>query len=410
MRYIVTKEELKVRGYNVVRSIKDVNIEDCECLIFNSSENSMVEDLLLLSTLKDKNIKSIFINDDIEPLYSIAFNGLQGVIVKQSSSMEILKDNEVLDYLVNSYRDSGMNAKTTSQEFESLVECVKVLSEASEGDKLVEVINNELWKKNLQAKLSNIDVAIAKANEKDTAVIQLLGKLSKMLDDVNRNNEEMAMQISALQKSVMDMQISGARNNLNFFPRYSVSPALKHVLYVKEESTCPFLRSFMYAYMKHVSRVKELNFKMLVVLPKLKSVMEKYRSLPKLSPDSIKLVSIDSSDVYVTFEPTKAVLDKLFSSRDDGYIVLDCSYGDELLTGHTIVRLNAVSSYADMERLKLKEDRTIMSMITTERNIEIPYFKEYVTQKNDASKISLYVSYCKEQYEKLDKMLNLMQE
>lgn len=410
MRYIVTKEELKVRGYNVVRSIKDVNIEDCECMIFNSSENSMVEDLLLLSTLKDKNIKSIFINDDIEPLYSIAFNGLQGVIVKQSSSMEILKDNEVLDYLVNSYRDSGMNAKTTSQEFESLVECVKVLSEASEGDKLVEVINNELWKKNLQAKLSNIDVAIAKANEKDTAVIQLLGKLSKMLDDVNRNNEEMAMQISALQKSVMDMQISGARNNLNFFPRYSVSPALKHVLYVKEESTCPFLRSFMYAYMKHVSRVKELNFKMLVVLPKLKSVMEKYRSLPKLSPDSIKLVSIDSSDVYVTFEPTKAVLDKLFSSRDDGYIVLDCSYGDELLTGHTIVRLNAVSSYADMERLKLKEDRTIMSMITTERNIEIPYFKEYVTQKNDASKISLYVSYCKEQYEKLDKMLNLMQE
>lgn len=410
MRYIVTKEELKVRGYNVVRSIKDVNIEDCECMIFNSSENSMVEDLLLLSTLKDKNIKSIFINDDIEPLYGIAFNGLQGVIVKQSSSMEILKDNEVLDYLVNSYRDSGMNAKTTSQEFESLVECVKVLSEASEGDKLVEVINNELWKKNLQAKLSNIDVAIAKANEKDTAVIQLLGKLSKMLDDVNRNNEEMAMQISALQKSVMDMQISGARNNLNFFPRYSVSPALKHVLYVKEESTCPFLRSFMYAYMKHVSRVKELNFKMLVVLPKLKSVMEKYRSLPKLSPDSIKLVSIDSSDVYVTFEPTKAVLDKLFSSRDDGYIVLDCSYGDELLTGHTIVRLNAVSSYADMERLKLKEDRTIMSMITTERNIEIPYFKEYVTQKNDASKISLYVSYCKEQYEKLDKMLNLMQE
>lgn len=410
MRYIVTKEELKVRGYNVVRSIKDVNIEDCECMIFNSSENSMVEDLLLLSTLKDKNIKSIFINDDIEPLYGIAFNGLQGVIVKQSSSMEILKDNEVLDYLVNSYRDSGMNAKTTSQEFESLVECVKVLSEASEGDKLVEVINNELWKKNLQAKLSNIDVAIAKANEKDTAVIQLLGKLSKMLDDVNRNNEEMAMQISALQKSVMDMQISGARNNLNFFPRYSVSPALKHVLYVKEESTCPFLRSFMYAYMKHVSRVKELNFKMLVVLPKLKSVMEKYRSLPKLSPDSIKLVSIDSSDVYVTFEPTKAVLDKLFSSRDDGYIVLDCSYGDELLTGHTIVRLNAVSSYADMERLKLKEDRTIMSMITTERNIEIPYFKEYVKQKNDASKISLYVSYCKEQYEKLDKMLNLMQE
>lgn len=409
MKYIVTKDDLKVRGYTVVKSMKGIDLTNCECLIFNNSEDSNVEDLLILSKLKDKSIKCIYITEEMDPLYSIAFSGLQGVIVKQSSSSQLVHDKEVLDYLVKTYKSSSMGTKTASQEFESLVECIRVLSEEKDTKELQHIITNNIWQKNLQAKLANVDVALARASEKDGAVLNLLSKLSAMLDDVNKSNEETAYQLNALQKTVNEMQTSGGKNSLNFFSKYSVSPSIKHALYIKEESTCPFLRAFMFSYMRHVKRVKELNFKMLLIMPKLKNMMEKYKELPKLSPDSIKLVTVESSELYVTFEPTKAVMDKFFSSKNDGYIVVDCSYGTELLTGPTVTKLHAISSVKDIERLKLKESKCIMSMTDMGDNIMIPFFNEYVTQKNDASKVSLYVLHCQEQYEKIDKMLNLMQ-
>lgn len=417
MKYIVSTEDFKLRGYIVAKSLKDVDISACECLVFNDSIDDSVDDILILSKLRGKEIKCIYIAAEIDPLYSIAFNALDGLIVHYNEPESLLHDKEVLDYMVQNYKTSNMGIKSASQEFESLVECIKELCDTTDRKDVATLVdstvNNNLWKKNLQVKIASVDAAVALSEVKDDVTLKLIKKLGGMLDEVTQSNAETTYSLGELQKTLAEMQVSSKQNTITCYTKYTVNPANKHVLYVKEYSTCPFLKSFMCAYIRHIKRAKELNFKMLLILPKLKNVMEKYSEMPRLSPDSIKLVNIDDSDkesVFITYEPTKAVMDKLFNSKYDGYIIVDCTFGADLIAGPTVTKLMAVSSCKEMIKLKVPENKTIMAMIDTGKNIGIPYFEEYASHKNDTAKISMYVTNCEHQYEKIDKMLNLMQE
>lgn len=403
MKVIVTTKEIPaIKGYKIVSSIRNLDWQKVTCLIFNSTKDDDLTFLLELAKIRGIVNCIIYINSDIDPLYCSVFNGLGADIYNDEAS---LQDKDILDFMVNKFGKTGFTLASATQDFSHLNKCITDVLKANDikADKL---LKNELWLKTLNSALASLDTSIARSGQVDTDMVELLGKAQNLISELKANNEKVQQELENLATNV-EVFSTGATGVPLIYGCYTVPSATKKILYIKFYGHCQYLTSFLMAYQHYLKQIKSYSSKFLAIYPKLPVYMTKYQEMPRLASDSISIISMDYT-AYCTFEPKKSILEKFFNTDQDLYIVIDLMYGNDLLKGAHVKKMNAVSGLKDLDRFGLKAKDTFFSVCGDEAGFVIPYLQGYSKDTaSDTARRAKYFEQCKILYERLDKILSL---
>ena len=401
-KLIVTKLDVEVEGFEVVKSIEGVDWGTVMGVIFNSCVDDDLTLMLGLSKLKGKLDFIIYINDNIPPLYFSLFDGLDADIY---NGEDVLSDKDTLDFLVSKFGKTGFTIQSPSQDFQALY---KSISEVLENNtaKAVELLSSDLWHKTVQGALATVDTSLARSNQINTDMVKILSKAQEHTELLKANNAEINDKLEELNATVEEVYSKGMSASPILYPTYNVPSATRRVLYIKFYSACPYLVSFIQSYQHSLRVTRSLRSKALLVLPSLPIFINRYKEIPRLATETLGVLD-NKYTLCCTFEPKKSVMEKFFSSDEDVYFVLDMMYGNNLVKGAHVVQYSAVSGLKDLERFGLSAERTFFSVSGVKGGLIIPYIYDYSTASTDVIRYSLYFDKCKDLNDRLDKILGI---
>lgn len=403
---LITTENYKLNKIRAVKSFVNIDWGEVSALIFHSSTDSDLDIMKELTSLKEKVEKVIYINSKINPLYYCIFTGLDADIY---DSEDYLQDEDTLLFLVEAYKNTGMTMKSASEDLDTLAKSIAAISSSSvEG--LQKLLSNEYWTRTLTTAISNIDNSLTRADQININVVEMLTESNKLIKELEETNDKTTEEIKKLTNIIQEMERKSKPSTPFIFSSYNVPVTAQKVLNIKAYGECRYLVSFILAYQHYLKMHRQINAKVLFILPKLKLVMQKYAKLgSRLAPESIHIIDFNDSKVFVTFEPKKLIMDSFFKQKGvQVFIVLDLMYGDTLVKGHQVEDLFAVSSFSDIDRFKLQGNRCILPLSRSGKigNISIPHISSYLGA-NEATRRSLYFDRCAEQFKLLDTILKL---
>lgn len=401
---LVTTGNYKLKDIRSVKSFMNIDWSGVSSLIFHSTIDGDLDIIKELTSLKDRVEKVIYINSKINPLYYCIFTGLDADIY---DSEDFLGDEEMLTFLVEAYKETGMTMKSANDDLDTLAKSIATISSSS-FDGLQKLLSNEYWTRTLTTAVSNIDHTLARANEININVVDMLSESNKLIQELEESNGKTTEEISKLNNIIKDMERKNKPSTPFIFSSYTVPVNVPNVLLIKAYGQCRYLNSFILAYQHYLRMTKQVNTKVLFIMPKLKLLMQKYREVAtRLAPDSINIVEFQNSQVFVTFEPKKLVMDSFFNQKGvQAFIVVDLMFGDKLVEGHMVKELFAVSSMTDIKNFNLQVEKCIIPISATKHNIHIPHIKNYISA-NDSTRKSLYFDKCSTQFTTLDNILKL---
>lgn len=401
---LVTTDNYNLKRIRTVKTFENIEWSNVSTLIFHSTTDPDISLIGELTSLKDKVDKVIYINSKFNPLYFCMFTGLDADIY---DSEEFLSDDEMLEFLVDSYKETGMTVKSPNGDLEVLAKSIATISTSS-VDGLQKMLSNEYWTKTLTTAVSNVDNAIARASQININVVEMLTESTKLIRDLEDTNIRTNDEIQKMQNIIQEMEKKTRPSTPFIFSSYNVPVNVPKVLYIKLYGNCRYLNSFILAYQHYLKMNRQYNAKVLFLMPKLKLLMQKYRDVAtRLAPESLGIVELQANSVFQTFEPKKSVMDAFFTqSGTQIFIVIDMMFGEKLLNGHMVKEVYGVGSSSDIERFKLNPSRCIMPISARRESILISHIKSY-TQANAATKRSLYFDRCAESFKRLDKILGL---
>lgn len=400
---LVTLNNYSLTEIKTIKTFKNINWEDVECLIFHSTIDSDFEIVKELSNLKGKVKKVIYINKNINPLYYCIFTGLDADIY---DSEEYLSDNDILKYLVSNYKETGMTMKTASSDLETLAKSIAAIS-TSNVESLQKLVSNDFWMRTLTTAVSNVDNAIVMSSQININVVEMLEESSKLITNLEKSNEVTSAELANLNKLIYEMERKNLRvSTPHMFTTYNVPVTVPKVLYVKAYGECRYLKSFLMAYQHYLRMSKQYTSKILIAVPNLKLNIHRYRDIgTRLAQDSIDIVNYQASNIYVTHEPKKSIMDAFFNQQNvQIFIMIDLMMGDTLVKGHMVEELTAISGLSDIQRFNLKEHRCIIPVSAKASNILIPHINRY-SGSNESTKRSLYFEKCATSFKKIDDII-----
>lgn len=413
MQLVVSEKKYEYSNFVNVQSLKDINWDDVEVLIFNSCKDKDVDAILELSKAGKKVEKLIYISDNIVPLFQALFQGMRGDIYNDSDA---LGDEEILEYYVEEYKNTGGTIKEVNSDAEKMTDFVKTLSNMDVSE-LQEKITNPLWLQSLEDAMSNVETSLVQTDDVNTSMVELFNKTSEIIEALQEGQEKTTAEIEKLSKFLNDLeQKSNTKQSNNFvYPSIAVPNTLPRVLLVKVYSPCKFLFSFLESYQHYLKMSKQIQSKILIAVPRFKQMIKKYESFTRLAPETIGTRGIQNQEIFVTFEPRYQIMNAFFGMRADLYIVVDYFYGEPLLTGAKVVTLNAITGLSDIQRYKLEPKKCIISHVGLSSNITIPSIASYgymasangkKTPATSMNKHTKYAEACKDKgYKQLDKLL-----
>lgn len=398
---LVTQNTYDLPNVRSVNTFKNVEWEGVDCLIFHSSADSHIELVKELSTLRGKVSKVIYVNKNINALYYCIFTGLDADIY---DSEEYLMDSETIDYLISDYKNTGMTITSPSSELETVAKSIALISEGS-IENIQELLSNPFWTRTLTTAVAKVDRSLSLQNEINMDVLEVLSESGKYITNLEVSSERTSIEIEKLQRVLHDAESRTRSNTPFFFNTYEVPVTVPKVLYVKGYGDCRYLNSFLLNYQHYLKMEKQYSSKILFMLPKLPLYMQKYKDgAVRLGSDSVNIVNMDSH-VFITFEPKKVVMDMFFNQPNTQiFIVVDLMFGDLMVKGHMVEKVNSVSGFSDIPRFNLQPERTIVPISATSANILIPHINRYA-QSNESTKRSMYFEKCKPYYQHLDKII-----
>lgn len=401
-KLLVSVNNYSIEGVKCIKSFKNIDWKDVECLIFHSSSDSDMEIMLTLSKIKGVVPKVIYINSFMNPLYYCIFTGLNADIYDDEQH---LLDDGILNFLVDSYKETGMTIKPPNTDVETLAKSIAIIS-SSNVDNIQKLVNNPFWVKTLDTAVSNVDSAIERASQANINMVDFIREATKYIESLEDGQYKTTQEIEKLKKYLDEIERKQRPNAPFIFSTYTVPVSVPRVLYIKVVGHCRFLTSFIIAYQHYLKMKKQYSSKILLALPKLKLYMVRYKEMSRLAPDSIDIMNVSASDMYVTYEPKKIVLDTFFGqSNINIFIVIDMLLGDNLIEGHMVETFTAGSGVSDVKRFNLTPKRTILPMVGVPDCLIIPYINGYVNS-NEHTRITHYFERCNVIYEKLDMALS----
>lgn len=401
---LVTTANYTLNEIRAVKSFVNIDWEGVSALIFHSTIDGDLDVIKELTSLKDRVGKVIYINSKINPLYYCIFTGLDADIY---DSEDFLADESTLMFLVDSYKETGMTMKSANDDLDTLAKSIATISTSS-LDGLQKLLSNEYWTKTLTTAVTNIDHTLARANQININVVDMLTESNKLIKELEESNGKTTEEISKLNNIIQDMERKTKPSTPFFYASYTVPVNVPNVLHIKSYGECRYLNSFILAYQHYLKMSKQTNAKVLFIMPKLKLLMQKFREVgTRLAPESINIVEYQGSQIFITYEPKKLILDSFFNQKGvELFIVIDLMYGDKLIEGHMVKDYFAVSSTTDITKFNLDLERCIIPISGTTKNIHIPHIKNYL-KANDSTRRSMYFDRCATQFASLDETLKI---
>ena len=401
---LVTTDTYNLQKIRSVKSFVNIDWSSVSALIFHSTVDGDLDIIKELTELKDKVDKVIYINSKINPLYYCIFTGLEADIY---DSEDYLAEEEMLTFLVDQYKETGLTMKSADADLDTLAKSIATISSSS-LDGLQKLLSNEYWTRTLTTAVSNIDHTLARANQININVVDMLSESNKLIKELEESNGKTTEEISKLNNIIKDMERKNKPSSPFLFSSYTVPVSVPNVMYIKAYGNCRYLNSFILAYQHYLKMYKQTNAKVLFIMPKLKLVMQKYRDVgTRLAPDSINIVEFRSSQVFITFEPKKSVMDAFFNQKGvEVFIVVDLMFGDKLVEGHMVKNLYAVGSLSEIKKFGLEDNRCIIPISGNKHNIRINHLSNYHPAP-EATKRQMYYTKCKKEFELLNSIIKI---
>lgn len=398
---LVSVNHYDLPGVICVKSFRNLDFDNIDCLIFHSTSDSDLDTIRALSSIKGVIPKIIYINKSINPLYYCIFTGLDADIYDAEES---LMDPAIVEFMIKEYKRTGLTIKSPSADLEVIAKGIATISSVS-IENLQKLVSNGFWLKTLNTAVSNVDNAISRASEVNINVVDMLAETSKLIDSLEMSNAETVQELEKLKQYVAELTKKEKPNTPFIYHVYKVPLTIKRVLYIKVFGSCRYLNSFILSYQHYLRMSKQQSSKVLFIYPKLKQYMKKYNEVPRLARDSIGMIDLRGSNYFITFEPQKMVLDEFFSQPNVGvFIVVDHMMGDHLLEGHMVKTLYALSGLGDLKRFNVHPKDAILPMVAPGESIIIPHIKGY-HEANEVSRRTLYVSKCENMFARLDNII-----
>lgn len=402
MRLVVSREPHSLDGYKTVQTIQGIDWGTVDCLVFNSSVDSDLNVVLELAKATDSVQKFLYVANELNSVFCCIFLGLGADIYSQD---EYLSDKDMLDYLVDNYRETGMTDKTPTADIDTLLKFVETLSQQS-PDEVAKLVTNDIWLKTLSNAATSISKAIARTDESNSQVVALFQKTSQLFDKLEQSQQKSEEDLQHLRKMLQEAEMTARPSAPFMFSTYRVPAIAQNVMYIREYGHCQFLHTFILYYQHYLKMTLQRKCKVLFAMPKLKVLMQKYEEFPRLAPDSINSIDLESAgDCFVTFEPKQMVLNAFFNIGAELYIVVDEMFGEPLVDGPTVQGFAAISGISDTTKFRLSNpSRTIAAIAGAKGTLIIPYIREVVNTKSDTQRKALYYKACSQKYEMLDKL------
>lgn len=397
---LISINNYEIEGVKCSRTFRNIDWSEISCLIFHSSSDSDLDISLELSNIKGKLEKVIYINKSINPLYWCIFMGLDADIY---DSEDYLQDASVLNYLIDNYKNTGMTIKAPDSDVETLAKCIENIA-SSNMEMVQQMLSNDFWLKTVNTAVTNVGAVIDRANKANIDVVAMIDRAKALIDSLERSQENTTRELEKLKQKIDEVERKERPNVVFSYNTYPVPATVQKVLYVRVYSHCRHLNTFLRAYQHYLKMTMQCTSRMLITVPKLKLYMEKYNDIPRLSPDNVDMINMGASDLYVTYEPKKVVLDRFFSQNVNLFIVVDMMFGEPLLKGHMVEEFYSASGVSDIRHFHLDPSRTISPMVSLEGGISLPFIKNFSTFNANVKKAKCF-EHLKERYEKLDSVL-----
>lgn len=385
-----------------VKSLKNTDWSNVDCLIYHSSTDSELDVGLEISRLKGVVPKIIYINQNINPLYYCLFTGLDADIYE---SEDYLMDASVLQFLQDSYKETGMTIKPPSADLEVLAKGIETIT-SDNFENIKKLLDNPYWLKTLSTAVVNVEGAMVRNQGVSIGIDEMLSEVAKIVETKKQMEENASNELNDALRLITQMEKKPRPNTPFFFNTYKVPMNSAKVLYIKAYGNCKYLNSFILAYQHYLRNSKQYSSKLLVALPKLKMNIQRYESVARLAPDSIDMVDMNISDVFITYEPKKIIMDAFFGQPNiQIFIVLDLMLDtDKLIKGHNVHELYALGSLSDVKRFNLKPERCLNALTTNKITLLIPHINKYA-ETNDSVRKQMYFDKCAETFKKIDDII-----
>lgn len=400
---VVTEGDYKFSEFKVVKSMKNIIWSDYDCIIYHSTIDKLSTVINTLDQEVRKAVpKIVYVNKDLNPLLYCIFRGLEADIYDS----DYLEDESVLTYLVEDYHNTGMELRDANKELETISKAVESITSATDVE-LKELLANSYWTKTLTTSIKQVEDTMTKQSDIPKGVAEqitdVVNQLISLYNTEKEENEQSQQDLLKLKERVKGYELQNNRPNSPFiFNTYEIPLNIENVLYVKLYGPCRFLNSFLLNYQHYLRISKQCSSNILFITPKLKYMMKRYSFATRLAQDTIDVVDLKDSNVFVTHEPTKAVLDRFFSKSSKLFIIIDHMFGDELVRGHMVTQYNALSSATDIARFDLRPERCIIPIIKGPEVIGIPHMQGYL-KAAESVRQSMYYDRCKQYYQQMDK-------
>ena len=404
---LVSKDTYDLEGVRCVRSFENIEWDTIDTLIFHSTSDEDMKVLYNLGAIRNMVSKVIYINRQINPLYYCIFTGLNADIYDSETYLE---DMELVNFLVGSYKETGLTMKSADDSLEVLAKSIAAISSAPiEG--LQKMLTNAYWTKSLTTAVSNLDRDISIVSKINIDVVEMMTETMKLIKDLEANNEKTDSELESLRATIRKMQEdidtrvrTDEPSALYKFPQYNVPVNVNKVLYFKSYGHCRYLNSFVLAYRHYLEMMQNQKSRVLFIVPKLALQMKKFNGVgARLAQETISLIDYNTN-VYVTYEPRKQVLDAFFSQQGViNFLVVDLTFGDSLLRGHMVKEFYGVGSLSEMEFFKLEPTRTILPIVAKQNNILLKHISAY-SRANESGRRNLYFSDNKDAFERVGEL------
>lgn len=357
MDYILTTKPIEFSGFKVVRSVSEIEKVTMKTTLIVDSYDDKDFDfaVFLVNAVRDKALNKLAYITEKPVRIIMELMRVVGAYVVQDESL--IDNSENFSVLLEFLQTNTVS--TSTEDLDSLADSFTVLSEYL-GGSLEGVPRAE--RRKVEFAFNKLSDTVQDVLLSDELSQQIQNFLLSASSRVRVAEEDLAKKEADLE-SLKASSFGGFGGGISAYTQFTYTGNAK-VLVIKEQAPTRYLTSFLIAYVSWLSRVPELNAKLIVVEQDSDFVDKRYGEMVKVDAKTIEreLGSLYIVQNMFTTTPTQSVMSQLMSPTIDLYVVLDRTYKRmAVVTGRGIHVVNAVSSRRLMRDLGLKSGETIVN-------------------------------------------------
>lgn len=356
MDYILTTKPVSYSGFSVVKSVSDIGRLTMKSTLIVESYTDKDFDfaIFLLNAVRDCSLTKIaYIADQPVRILLELMRTIGAFVMSDSSLIESTESfSELLEFLATN------KVSTKAEELEVLADSFVIIDqyiqEKFEQEPKVEKRRLSLAYKEVSDALQEVVFSEELSKELQSFLLSASSKVKVYEDELSQREKE----LDNIKSSSF-----GSFGSISAYTQYTYT-GNSRVLVIKEKAPTRYLTSFLISYVDWLSRVPELNAKLIVVENDSDFVDLRYKNLAKADAKTIlqNRSSLFLVPAIYTTTPTQTVMQELMYPTMDLYVVLDRTYKrNQAITGRGINTVFATSSRRLMRDFDLTSEECIVN-------------------------------------------------